>query len=1058
MLHIHHSNRTEALLASLCDILASPLKRPLQPELIVVEEPGMARWLAQQIATAQGLAANIEFPLPAAFIWRVLRNQLSRQSAEAGFNKTSLMWMAMSLLPGLKKQPGFDAIQRYLDASDEETKRYQLSRQIADLFDQYLIYRPDMILEWESGNGDNWQAQLWCAMREHSDESHWAALLAEFSNSIQTGGFNSEGLPERVSLFALSSLSPGYIELLSLVAEYMDIHLFVVNPSYAYWGDIVSDRDLARLRDRWRSSGRPDVSELYMVGNPLLASMGKPCRDFLDSWHDYAANEYENFIEAGEGSLLSLIQGDILNLQSKGGDGIPVQSLSLDDSLQIHACHSPMREVQVLHDRLLGLFDGRTDLSPHEIVVMAPDINSYAPYIEAVFGSTPAERHIPYSVAGQVFTSQPLVETFLSWLQLPDERFEAPTVMGWLEVTSVQSKLRLDTDGLERIRQWISESGIRWGLDGAHKSELGLPDNENNTWRFGFKRLFLGYAMPATTELYDTVAPYGDIEGGEVAYLGQLQDFIEQLANWRKIFSSKATTREWQARINQLIEQFFAPDQHEELFINTIRESMARVVETSERAGFEEKISAQLMHQQLSNMLSAPGHTYRMLAGRVTFCDMVPVRSIPFRVVCMLGMNDGDFPRNQRPRGFDLIAQNHRKGDRSLREGDRYLFLESLLAAREVLHISYVGRSQQDNSERLPSVVVAELLDYVEQGYEFEGDEDVREKLIHEHSLQPFSPRNFEQGSYASEWLERSHESKTFLHEPLIQKENETRPHIVTISALTRFLTNPARHFLENSLGVNSAEYEEAMEDSECFSLDALTAYALKSELLSAYMNQSGIEERFALYEARGELPHGGLAKISYDNAVEGIKDLSERVREHLTENQKKIDIELIIEDTLLTGSVENVVDGSVIRYRPAGINGKDRLSLWVLHLTLCASGECAKSHHLGKDSSFTLLPVDADEARRLLAMLLSLHREGSSSPVPLLLQSSFAYAETYKKKSDSVASLSAAKSKWSGGEYSKGDGDDPWNGQAFRDNDPYDAQFEQVARDVVLPIIEYKE
>src|SRR5512143_2605473 len=277
MLHLHLSNRAENLFYALSAVMADPIRDIFQPEIIVVEEIGMARWLSQQLAEQQGIAANIQFPLPAGFVWRLLQGQLQEEAAEAGLSKSTLVWYSMALLPGLKDRPGFESIQRYLSGAETETKTYQLSRQIADLFDQYLVYRPDEIRRWEAGEERHWQAQLWRAMREISTESHWAGLLEEFKRSIETHGFKAKGLPERVSLFAISALSPGYIQLLAHIAAHIDVHLYVVNPSVNYWGDIVSDQDLARLRDKWRQSGRPDVSELYTIGNPLLASMGKPC-------------------------------------------------------------------------------------------------------------------------------------------------------------------------------------------------------------------------------------------------------------------------------------------------------------------------------------------------------------------------------------------------------------------------------------------------------------------------------------------------------------------------------------------------------------------------------------------------------------------------------------------------------------------------------------------------------------------------------------------------------------------------------------------------------------
>ncbi len=1053
MLHLHLSNRAENLFRALASVVAKPIPEVFQPEIIVVEEMGMARWLSQHLAETQGIAANIEFPLPAGFVWHLLRGQLQAGTAEVGFSKRTLLWYSMALLPGLKERPGFAPIQRYLSGGDTETKTYQLSRQIADLFDQYLVYRPDWIRRWEAGADDHWQAQLWRAMREISGESHWAGLLKEFKQSIDTGGFKAKGIPERVSLFAISALSPGYIELLALMARHIDVHLFVINPSVNYWGDIVSEQDLARLRDKWRRSGRPDVSDLYTIGNPLLASMGKPCRDFLDPWHDYAAEEHDYFEAPATDTLLSLLQGDILHLQARGTGQIPAHTLPLDESLQVHACHSPMREVQILHDRLLKLFDNRPDLKPHEIVVMAPDIAQYAPYIESVFGATPRERVIPYSVASLALTQQPLVETLLAWLLLPEERFEAPTVIGWLEIPAIQSRFGLDAESVERIRQWVDESGIRWGLDAQHKAEFGLPENGQNTWAFGFDRLFLGYAMPADSDLFQGVAPFSNIEGSEAVWLGQLREFIAQLTRWRRELATPVTLREWQGRINRLIDQFILPGQDEELFMDNLREQLAAMVTSAETAGFSGAVSASIVHQHLSSLLTSAGASYRLLGGRVTFCNMIPVRSIPFRVVCLLGMNDGEFPRNQRPLGFDLIAQHPRKGDRSLREDDRYLFLEALLAARESLHISYVGRSQQDNSKRLPSVVVAELLDYVEQAYQLvEGQ--LRDALHIEHPLQPFSERNFTTGSYAAEWRERAPPQVSFSAVPLAAMEPQRPRASLTIEALVSFLVNPSRYFLEQVLGIHCAEYEEALAESERFDLNGLEAYGIKREMLSDLISEQQYDAHFERFLARGELPHGGLGRYCFDEAAQGLSDFAEVVKLHLRGCAETIDIELMVGGLSLSGRLTNVIDGRLVRYRPTTLKAKDRLALWVAHLARCASGHPGESLLLALDDSFGLMALEAEQAARHLERLVTLYRQGSVAPVPLFLNASVAYVEKFLKEGDGQAALAAAKGKWGSTEYYTGDGDDPWHAQAFRDSEPCDERFAEVAISVWEPIL----
>ncbi|WP_298867898.1 exodeoxyribonuclease V subunit gamma, partial [uncultured Gimesia sp.] len=925
MLYLHQSNRIENLFAKLVEIIQSPLDDVFQPETIVVENSGMARWLSHHVAQSLGISANIQFSLPASFIWTMLSSQLEQSHLEVGFSKNSLLWLAMKLIPELQDKEGFEAINRYLQGADSEIKTYQLSRQIARLFDQYLVYRPEMVQDWESGKKDGWQSDLWRAMKEVSGRPHWINLSDEFRRSIEQKGFDKSKLPHRMSLFAMFSMSPRYLELLGLVSEHVDVHVYIINPSCAYWGDIVSEKDLAWLRARWEKTGRDDVSEIYEVGNPLLASMGKPCRDFIDQWQEQLHEEgLSDFRDDSHESLLAHLQNDILNLQNRGAGDIDALTIPLDHSLEVHACHGPMREVQVLHDRLLSLFDpsrkGRSlnDLKPQDIVVMAPNIDQYAASIEAVFGALSGQRGIPYSIADQSIATHPLIETLLAWLLLPDERFEADTVLGWLELPAVKAKLRLDDNASERIRHWVINSGIRWGIDGAHKQSMGLPANEQNTWLFGLRRLSIGYSMSSDVDLFGSVAPFIDIEGAEAEWLGQLEAFIHQLADIRHELKEPATVIDWQQRINRIMDTFFETDDLDELLLNNVRELLDTLATTAETAGYSGTMSFRVMHQHLSSALSAATSSYQLLSGRVTFCNMASVRFMPFRVVCLLGMSDDSFPRNESSPGFDLIAKQPLKGDRSQRADDRYLFLQSLLSAREVLHISYVGRSQRDNSERIPSVVVSEVLEYIQQGYVLDND-TLLKRIQYEHPLQPFSAKNYDvksgDGSYSSEWLERNISTKSFASDALPAASIEQDQRSVSIRSLKNFLENPARHFLKNSLGIQSAEYTSSVEDSERFELDALQSYGLKNESLGRLLDDINHENGYELSTARGELPHGLAGWNSYNNAIDGVSDLAERVRQRHLGDSVDIEINLEIQGVSITGLLGDVSGGGVLRY-----------------------------------------------------------------------------------------------------------------------------------------------
>ena len=1053
MLNLYHSNKMERLLQALQAVLEQPLDNPFAAETILVQNQGMARWITQGIAAHQGIAANIEFPLPASFIWRIFELQLERVPDSSSFDKEALLWRCMKLLPQNLQREGFEEIAGYLSGGDASLKCYQLSRRIADLFDQYLVFRADMIRTWEAGEQQHWQAQLWRAMREESSEPHRASLIEEFRASLDAQGAAAE-MPQRIMLFGLSALPPLYLEIIASLSEHIETHLFLLNPSLNYWGDIVSEKERARLRGLWRRHDRRDVSELYMSGNPLLASMGQQARDFLDQMHEYQAEDFDFFETPQQGRLLAAVQEDILNLQQRGGEEVAACTLEPGDaSIQVHSCHSSMREVQVLHDRLLSLFEALPDLTPQDVVVMAPDIDQFSPYVDAVFAGVPKERAIPFSIADQGVAAQdPLVETLLGWLELPFERFEAPAVLSWLELPALQRRFRLDQEAVERIREWVSKSGIRWGIDSSHRSQLGIDEaDDSNSWAFGFERLFLGYALSPGSALYQSIAPFTDIEGNEALWLGELQALLELLDGWRKELAVPATVVKWQQRINRMIDQLLLPGEDDEQALGSVRDALDKLVRHAERAGFDGQLNASVLRQHLTSQIGSDSGAGRFLTGRVTICNMVPMRSIPFRVVCLLGMNDSAYPRIDKPLGFDLIAQHPRKGDRSRREDDRYLFLESILSAREVLYISYVGHNQQDNNAMLPSVVVSELLDYVEQGYQL-ADGDIRRQLLTEHPLQPFSERNFRLGSYAAEWLERGEERQRFFDEELTTVRE--LPEVIDLHDLKYLFDNPSRHFLRQ-LGVANAEYGEALQESELFELDNLEAYFLKDDVLSELLDGGDSESCLKLARARGKLPHGAFGEISFRQATEQLEEFARQVESMQEQQDMPVDIRVEVEGTAIEGSVPALASAGCFSYRPAKLKPKDQLMLWIDHLALCAAGKGGESTHLAEDKLFRLGTVEQIAALSTLGELVELYRQGRNMPLSFFPATSLAYAKKIADGKDESTALSSAGYAWEGNQYVRGDSLDPWFDQAMRGRDPLDERFKQIAQQVYLPMLD---
>ena len=1012
MLHLHHSNRMERLAEGLARLLAEPPEDPFRPETVVVQHPGLARWLEIRLAETLGVCANVRFPLPARFVWEAVRAVLGPEVPEEDpLERGRLALRVFALLPELLGEPPFAPVRRHLGEDPGGRRRWRLAVRVADVLDRYQVYRPELLEAWARGaEPGDWQAALWRALRRGVPATR-AELLRRFLERWDAEEARAAGaLPPRLAVFGVSSLPPRYLDVLRAVSEVADVHLFFHNPSREWWGEIVSERGRARA-----AAADADAAAYLESGNALLAALGRQGRDFLWLLHEaetpmVAHEAFEHPAPAAGASLLARVQADILELREGPGPGGDAAVAADDRSIAFHVCHGPMRECQVLRDRLLELFETLPGLEPREVIVMAPDMERYAPYVEAVFGAPGEGPRIPYAISDRVpAASDPLVRWLDGFLALPEGRLTVSEVMGLVGAAPARRRAGLDEEALEAVRAWVVGHGVRWGADAGDRAAAGLPPSALHTWRFGEERLLAGYALPegqdADVAVYaGRIAPGAGVEGELADTLGRLWRYQERLARWRRELRRERTPAEWEAALTAALDELLEPaGDEEEEGVQHLREAVAGLAEEAEAAGAQVPVALPALRLMLAGRLGEGRAGVRFLGGGVTFCSLAPMRSIPFRVVCLLGMGDADFPRRARRPEFDRMAGHYRRGDRSARDDDRYLFLEALLSAREVLHVSWVGRDPRDDGERQPSVVVGELLDYLDRHYRPAGGEGpLRARLVHVHPLQPFSPARFEEGapapSYDGFWLPAARalavqraggaaDAGERLPEP---------PEPLTelgLARLARFLADPAAGYLLERFGA-SPEGDEplAHEDDEPFVLDRLAHYRLCERLLAHHERGIPREALEARLRAEGALPAGHAGRAALAEAWAEVERLwRDRVERWWGTPEPPREVRLALEvpgagPLPVRGVVRGRVhDGALLRYRPGSLRARDVLALWVDHLALCAAGEAREAVFVARDRYCRLPPLAPDEAHARLAALAGLHAEGRRRPLPVL-------------------------------------------------------------------------
>lgn len=1157
-----HGNRTELLLETVAEWLKSHALAPLEPEIILVQSNGMAEWVKMALARHSGISAAVSVQLPARFLWQTYRQVLGRDAlpARSPMDKNTVVWRLMRLLPQLLDQPDFAPLAAWLATANPQATAgpaalpsFQLARAIADLFDQYQVHRPDWLKDWAEGDaqlkdgrgkttqlpeGQRWQARLWQALVAELDEAQRALVrpqvhedAVEALRAIGRGEQSpASALPRRVVVFGMSHLPLPTLELLAALSGHSQVMMAVPNPCRFHWADIIDGREWLRS-ERRRLPLRKDVpletvalEEMHLHGHPLLAAWGRQARDFvrqLDAFDEseqhkerFGLERIDLFDDNSDehsppnASLLAQVQQHICDLLPLAEHPHPVVAAD-DRSIVFHMAHSRVRELEILHDALLDLLaapPGGKALHPRDIVVMVPQIDDFAPAIRAVFGQYGRHdpRHIPFDIADLSARGGNALVNALQWLlRLPQERCQLSELCALLEVPAIAARFGLDETDLPRLTQWMSEAGMRWGLDAAHRAGLGLDAcGEQNSVLFGLRRMLMGYALGfgATVQPpFAGIEAYGEVGGLEAELAGACARLIDVLLDWQLQCESAATPLQWAGRLRSLLAAMTqASSEAEAQTLAALFSALETWVQACDDAGFDGELTLPMAAEAWMDALAEPNLNRRFRAGGVTFCTLMPMRAIPFEVVCLLGMNDGDYPRRSPRSDFDLMALpgQQRPGDRVRRDDDRQLMLEAILSARRVLHVSWCGRSVRDNSEQPPSVLVAQLRDYLAAGW---SPQVVAERTT-EHPLQPFSRRYFEADStlrtWAGEWR-AAHEAG-----PADAANGQAVPHFrpdparpLTVAALANFLRHPVKTFFRQRLGVVFEEAAEALPDEESFGPDGLEHYSLIEEISAAALAElalmapqdlraanldQAIERPLQRIRRAGRLPLGVPGDQLYDALQDTVLPMIEAWRRERCAHPHplpRVALRFEAGDAVLEDWLDGCFsDGrddrdeaderflEVSASKVIAAQSKNGITLrphtllrpWLRCLLATACGEVAAGVLVYRDATVFVAADTSDEAderaKATLTELLHVWQQGMHEALPLAVKTAIAWL-----RADKEAEAKAATA-YDGDPPNKvyGEVSEPCLARAYSDfaSLSADGRFETLAETVYQPLL----
>ncbi|MGA5541232.1 exodeoxyribonuclease V subunit gamma [Mycobacterium sp. NPDC051198] len=993
-LHLHRAERTDLLADGLADLLSHPPTDPFAQELVLVPAKGVERWLSQRLSNRLGICAAVEFRNP-----RSLIAELTGTAEDDPWSADAMAWPLLAVIDDNLDQPWCEPVATHLghfETGDEyelrQGRRYAVARRLAGLFASYARQRPQLLVDWAELPDDlSWQAPLWQALIERIDAEpphvRHAETLARLTDS-------PSDLPERLSLFGHTRLPVTEIELLTALATHHDLHLWLPHPSDDLWQSLTAHTGPLPRRE--------DTSHRD-VGHPLLATLGRDLRELQRGLPIPDTDEYLS----GTGypdTALGWLQSDIAANAVRPAGRVPRLQ---DRSIQVHSCHGPARQIEVLREVLLGLLADDQTLEPRDILVMCPDIETYAPLITAGFGlgdvvrgAHPAHKLRVRLADRALVQTNPLLSVAASVLTLASGRATASEVLNLAESPPVRARFGFTDDDLEAITAWVREANIRWGFDQEHRSPYGV-EFLHNTWRFGIDRVLAGVAMSDDSHAWlGTTLPLDDVSSNRVELAGRFADFVDKLSKAVRDLSGVRPLDEWLSALGTGIEALAYSD--EEWPAAQVQREFAEIGEAAGAGQTPMRLSD--VRALLDRHLAGRPTRANFRTGTLTVCTMVPMRSVPHRVVCLVGLDDGVFPRLGAVDGDDVLARDPRTGERDIRSEDRQLLLDAIGAATQTLVVTYTGANEYSGQARPPAVPLAELLDTLRVTAEHPVN------VVTTHPLQPFDIRNVTPGALLPDGPftfdptaltaaqasagQRADRPAFFAHQ-LPPRPTED----VALEDLVTFFKDPVKGFFR-ALEYTLPWDVDGVSDVMPVDIDALEEWTVGDRMLGDIMGGMTPGDAQQAEWRRGTLPPG---QLGWRRAI-ALRDrcalLATDALRYRDADPQAYDVDIDLgTGRRITGTVSPVFGERLVSVTYSKLDGKHLLQSWIPLLALAAGhpdrdwsavcigrprrGDTPRIEGLGRPDN----PVE------LLADLVAIYDVGRREPLPLPIKTSYAWA-----------------------------------------------------------------
>jgi len=1051
-LHSHLSPRVEVLFDDLADDLAARWPEdPLEMVPLVVGSGELRRWLMQELATRFGSAAAFAFVGPRAAFAGLADAILGggdplaalaggAMAEEEGWSGPTLHYRVLELLRARLDEPAFTRVAGYLreGASAEAPasgavvtpRELAFSGEVAGCLERLLHERPDESLEWAEAPDrapaeHRWLAELLAALGAHAAPkdpatSAWGPSPAARLRAVQR--HPAAARRPRLHLFGVSPLGPGDRAWLGALTRHLELHLFALSPTLAPWEPATTDALLAE-------NARPAQELLTWLGEQGALAAAAPGPG----------------PEPSERTLLARLQ----RVATTGDPATPGawSDVTERSSVQLHACHGPLRQCEALRDELLRRFAADRSLEPRHVLVMTPDLATFAPLVAAVFArrAERAEATDPGDVAAQpqgddapaipvaiadlgLRATNPVAAALLQALALTEERVTASGLLELLALGPVRRRFGLEDEELADLRALIVEAGMRWAWDADDRARHGQPPVDQNTLRFGLERLALGALMPDPGGLEVLEAAPGTglppavplelLSRERVERFGHLAELCAELQRLTRELTTARSLAEWREALRATLDALTATDNDAIEARQGVEDALDALLPASSFPG--PRLGPAALSLLLGGAFDQPRGAVFTPFGAVTVAALEPRRAVPYRIIALLGMDDGAFPRRAALPSWDPMA-TPREDEHDRRKLDRALWLEAILCARDALLVLATGYEPKRGKDAPMSVVVTELEELVARALGAPG-------ACRRHPLQPWSPRAFahpEVAPYDRPWADGATTLRRLARAgpPEIALDADhglawpaAEPPVTELAAaeLARALGEPQKTLLKR-LGIEVEAGDATVPDRESFKLDHLEDWQIRDRLLrhaEALELTAGpggpdwdglLERAERRLRAEGALLPSAAGRSNLGDSMASVRKTWGRYCDELgTERGEPVEACVTVDGVTLRAvspRVRRISERSVLAVLWASTQKNPRpkplLTAWIELLVATAAGQdvAGASYVAATCSRHLLPPATSDDAVRILRDLVSAWRGVRTRPTLLFPTLSYAVA-----------------------------------------------------------------